>query len=61
MKRLAILILFLLTFFASVPAVSGSEKTVRVWIGAIAEEKEVMDELAMEFKEKTGEIGRAHV
>ncbi|MFY9422896.1 MAG: extracellular solute-binding protein [Bacilli bacterium] len=54
MKRLAILILFLLTFFASVPAVSGSEKTVRVWIGAIAEEKEVMDELAMEFKEKTG-------
>ncbi len=55
-KIFTTLILVIIGFclFFSGQKVSATNKTIRVWVGAISEEKAVMDELAASFKEKTG-------
>ena len=49
-----ILVIIGFSLFFSGQTVRATNKTIRVWVGAISEEKAVMDELAASFKEKTG-------
>jgi maltose-binding protein MalE len=57
MKKIIIALLMIFAAFvfsANIIRPKADDGTIRIWVGAISREKEVMEDLAAEFKEKTG-------